>query len=150
MQACTPRSLYHMHVMAMADSMSANSSSSVPSRRKYRHSDYDDRQIDALMRYFRFENYAELKWFLRKSQMTHALIFVNCSVNSQETIRDQTKEIKGVLEVYMTTGIYDLILKVQAENEAKLREDVVRKIRALGGVKSSTTMIMFRPGGSAV
>ena len=85
-----------------------------------------------------------------KSQMTHALIFVNCAVNNQETIRDQTKEIKGVLEVYMTTGIYDLILKVQAENEAKLREDVVRKIRALGGVKSSTTMIMFRPDGSAV
>ena len=65
MQACTPRSLYRMHVMAMADSMSANSSSSVPSRKKYRHSDYDDRQIDALMQYFRFENYAELKWFLR-------------------------------------------------------------------------------------
>lgn len=48
--------------------MSANSSSSVPSRKKYRHSEYDDRQIDALMRYFKFENYAELKWFLRSAK----------------------------------------------------------------------------------
>lgn len=85
-----------------------------------------------------------------KSKMTHALVFVNCSASNQETIRDQIREIKGVHEVYMTTGIYDLILKVQAENEAKLREDIVRRIRAVGGVKSSTTMIVFRPDGAAV
>jgi DNA-binding Lrp family transcriptional regulator len=85
-----------------------------------------------------------------KNKMTDALVFVNCSVNNQEMIRDQASEIKGVLEVYMTTGIYDLILKVQAENEAKLREEVVRKVRSIGGVKSSTTMIMFQPDGSAV
>jgi DNA-binding Lrp family transcriptional regulator len=45
----------------------------------------------------------------------------------------------------MTTGIYDLILKAEAESEAKLREDVIRKIRAIGGVRSTTTMIVFRP-----
>jgi DNA-binding Lrp family transcriptional regulator len=45
--------------------------------------------------------------------------------------------------VHMTTGIYDLVLK--AESEAKLREDVIRKIRAIGGVRSTTTMIVFRP-----
>jgi DNA-binding Lrp family transcriptional regulator len=81
--------------------------------------------------------------------MTHALVFVNCVASNQETIRDQIREIRGVDEVYMTTGIYDLILKVQAENEAKMREDIVRRIRAVGGVKSSTTMIVFRPNGSA-
>ena len=42
--------------------MDANSSSS--QRKKYRHSEYEDVQVDGLMRYFRFENYAELKWFL--------------------------------------------------------------------------------------
>ena len=80
-----------------------------------------------------------------KRAMTHALIFVNCDVNQQETIRDRVGQVAGVHEVHMTTGIYDLILKAEAESEAKLREDVIRKIRAIGGVRSTTTMIVFRP-----
>jgi DNA-binding Lrp family transcriptional regulator len=75
--------------------------------------------------------------------MTHALILVNCDVNQQETIKDRVSQVAGVHEVHMTTEIYDLILK--AESEAKLREDVIRKIRAIGGVRSTTTMIVFRP-----
>jgi DNA-binding Lrp family transcriptional regulator len=77
--------------------------------------------------------------------MTHALIFVNCEINQQETIKDRVSQVAGVHEVHMTTGIYDLILKAEAESEAKLREDVIRKIRAIGGVRSTTTMIVFRP-----
>jgi len=33
--------------------------------RKYWHSEYEDGQIDGLMRYFRLQDYSELKWFLR-------------------------------------------------------------------------------------
>lgn len=77
--------------------------------------------------------------------MTQALIFVNCDVNCQETIRDRARQVKGVCEVHMTTGIYDLILKAEAGSEARLREDIIRKIRAVGGVRSTTTMIVFWP-----
>jgi DNA-binding Lrp family transcriptional regulator len=77
--------------------------------------------------------------------MTLALIFVNCDVNQQETIRDLVSQVAGVREVNMTTGIYDLILKAEAESESGLREDIVRKIRGIGGVRSTTTMIVFRP-----
>lgn len=65
-----------------------------------------------------------------KRAMTLALIFVNCDVNQQETIRDLVSQVAGVREVHLTTGIYDLILK--AESESGLREDVVRKIRGIG------------------
>lgn len=80
-----------------------------------------------------------------KRAMTQALIFVNCDVNQQETIRDRVSEVSGVREVHMTTGIYDRILKAEAESEARLREDVIRKIRAISGVRSTTTMIVFKP-----
>jgi hypothetical protein len=53
--------------MVLEGSMSANSNLS---RKKYKHSEYDDLQIDALMQYFKFENYAELKWFLRSMGKT--------------------------------------------------------------------------------
>ncbi len=77
--------------------------------------------------------------------MTLALIFVNCIADRQEDIRKRIMEIEGVLEAHMTTGIYDLILKAEGESEAKLREDIIRKVRATGGVKSTTTMIVFMP-----
>lgn len=80
-----------------------------------------------------------------KRIMTQALIFVNCDVNYQEAVRDSVSQVSGVLEVHMTTGIYDLILKAEAESEARLREDVIRKIRAISGVRSTTTMIIFKP-----
>lgn len=80
-----------------------------------------------------------------KRAMRRALIFVNCDVNQQE-IRDHVGQVTGVHEVHMTTGIYDLILKAEAGSEAKLREDVIRKIGAIAGVRSTTTtMIVFRP-----
>lgn len=77
--------------------------------------------------------------------MTQALIFVNCDANSQETIKDHVSQVNGVREVHMTTGIYDLILKAESESESRLREDVIRKIRSIGGVRSTTTMIVSRP-----
>jgi DNA-binding Lrp family transcriptional regulator len=85
-----------------------------------------------------------------KRAMTQALIFVNCDANFQEIIRDHVAQVKGVSEVHMTTGIYDMILKAESENEVRLREDVIRRIRAIGGVRSTTTMIVFRPDAVSV
>jgi len=45
--------------------MTAKSSLPARSREKYRHSEYEDVQIDGLVRYFGLESYSELKWFLR-------------------------------------------------------------------------------------
>lgn len=47
-----------MHVMGWK-AMAAKSN------RKYQHSEYEDVQIDGLMRYFRLQDYGELKWLLR-------------------------------------------------------------------------------------
>jgi len=33
-------------------------------RKKYGHPEYEDSTIEALMRYFRFQTYGELRWFL--------------------------------------------------------------------------------------
>lgn len=44
---------------------SSSSPAPKPDRKKYAHPEYEDRQIDGLIKYFRFETYGELKWFLR-------------------------------------------------------------------------------------
>jgi hypothetical protein len=45
--------------------MTAKSSLPTPSHEKYQHSEYEDGQIDRLVRYFKLQDYGELKWFLR-------------------------------------------------------------------------------------
>jgi len=34
-------------------------------RQKYHHLEYDDKTIEGLMHYFKFQTYSELRWFLR-------------------------------------------------------------------------------------
>ena len=53
------------------------------------------------------------------------------------------KDIPGVLETILTAGIYDLILKLQASDEHKLKE-VNKSIKAIAGVASTMTSIICK------
>lgn len=76
--------------------------------------------------------------------MTLAFVFVNCISEEQAaTIEKSIKDVRGVLEANLTTGVYDLILKVQADDEHKL-EDVIKAIKALPGVTSTMTSIIYK------
>ena len=73
--------------------------------------------------------------------MTQAFILVNCDRDKQGMVNANLKEIKGVIDLCVTEGLYDLILKVEAESEDKLKEDVIKKVRATDGIKSTITLI---------
>jgi DNA-binding Lrp family transcriptional regulator len=53
------------------------------------------------------------------------------------------KDVQGVLEVNLTTGIYDMILKLQADDEHQL-EEVVKGAKAISGVTSTMTSIVYK------
>lgn len=76
-----------------------------------------------------------------EKSMTQAFILVNCDKDKKEMVKANFKEIKGVLDLCVTEGLYDLILKAEAEDEDKLKEDVIKKVRATDGIKSTTTLI---------
>jgi Lrp/AsnC family transcriptional regulator for asnA, asnC and gidA len=60
---------------------------------------------------------------------------------SAELAEDMAK-IPGVLEVHMITGRYDVMLKIRAENERMIGNEVASTIRALPGVVSTETFIV--------
>jgi DNA-binding Lrp family transcriptional regulator len=74
--------------------------------------------------------------------MTEAFIFVNCFLAMTGTVENLAKLTQGVLEAYPTTGIYDLIVKVQAPDETKLRR-VLEKIKSIQGVAATLTSIVY-------
>jgi DNA-binding Lrp family transcriptional regulator len=71
-----------------------------------------------------------------------ALVLVNCEFDQVGSIARTVKEIRGVLEAHTTTGIYDLILKVEAEDESKFQE-LIMKIKSINGVTSTVENIIY-------
>jgi Lrp/AsnC family transcriptional regulator for asnA, asnC and gidA len=66
-----------------------------------------------------------------------------------ELVEDLAK-IPGVMEVHMVTGRYDIMLKIRAENEKKIGNEVAGNIRALPGVVSTETFIVVNTAKESV
>jgi DNA-binding Lrp family transcriptional regulator len=76
-------------------------------------------------------------------EMPKAFVLINVESGSEEEVLEQIKKIEGVEEGYFSYGVYDIITKVKAESMEKLRETVTRKVRTIGRVRSTLTLIMM-------
>jgi len=74
--------------------------------------------------------------------MPKALVLMNAELGHETTLVNELKKTPNVTEVYAVYGVYDVIVKVEAESMEKLREAIATKLRRLSGVKSTLTMII--------
>ena len=77
--------------------------------------------------------------------MALAFVLLNCSIIDKMNVVKALRETDGVLDIFVTSGIYDIILKVWAESEEKHHELVMTKVRIIEGITSSITMIAHNP-----
>ena len=75
--------------------------------------------------------------------MPKAFVLINVESGSEEEVLDEIRKIEGVEEAYFSYGVYDIIAKVKADSMEKLRETVTRKVRTIGRVRSTLTLIMM-------
>jgi len=75
--------------------------------------------------------------------MPRAFVLINVESGSEDEVLKELKTIDGVEEAYFSYGVYDLITKIKADSMDKLKELVTRRIRALGKVRSTLTLIMM-------
>jgi DNA-binding Lrp family transcriptional regulator len=54
----------------------------------------------------------------------------------------ELRKVEGVLEAHRVYGVYDTVVKVEAESTEKLKEVLTWKIRRLPHVRSTLTMIV--------
>jgi DNA-binding Lrp family transcriptional regulator len=76
-------------------------------------------------------------------EMPKAFVLINVESSSEEEVLEQIKKIEGVEEAYYSYGVYDIITKIAADSMEKLRETVTRKVRTIGRVRSTLTLIMM-------
>ncbi len=72
-----------------------------------------------------------------------AYVLINTEIGSESEVLDAVKKIKNVKESHAVYGVYDIVVKIEAESMDKLKETVTWNIRRLNKVRSTLTMIVM-------
>ena len=74
--------------------------------------------------------------------MAQAFVLFNVGSGSEDEVLTEAKKIKGVQEVYVSYGVYDLLVKIKADSMEELKELVTHKLRNIENVRSTLTLIL--------
>ncbi|RLI49276.1 Lrp/AsnC family transcriptional regulator [Candidatus Bathyarchaeota archaeon] len=72
--------------------------------------------------------------------MPIVFILINSELGKEKSLLKEIRSISNVKEAHFIYGVYDIIVKVEAENMEKLKEIVTFKIRRLNDVRNTLTM----------
>ena len=75
--------------------------------------------------------------------MATAYVLINCDLGYEEQIIEELKHISDVKEVNGVFGAYDIIVKVESDQISTLRETIMWKIRKIGRVRSTLTLMVI-------
>ena len=71
--------------------------------------------------------------------MLKAFILINTEIGFENEVLSYLRKVKGVEEVYMLYGIYDIIAEVKAENVEDIWAIII-KIRKMQNILSTVTL----------
>ncbi len=73
--------------------------------------------------------------------MAKAYVLINSEIGGEQEVVDQLNAMKEVVEVSIVYGVYDVIVKLEANSMEVLKELITSKVRHLNKVRSTMTMI---------
>ena len=73
--------------------------------------------------------------------MTTAYVLINCDLGCEKAIIDELKQLANIKEAHGILGAYDILVKLESANVETLRETIMWKIRKMGRVKSTLTLM---------
>ncbi len=79
--------------------------------------------------------------------MPTAYVLLNSDLGSDESIINEVKQILAeedvISEVQGVYGVYDIVLKLSSDDSEKLRAIITNKVRKIGKVQSTLTMMVI-------
>jgi DNA-binding Lrp family transcriptional regulator len=72
--------------------------------------------------------------------MTIAYVLLNTDLDQGSLVSTELEGVDEVKEVFGLYGVYDFILKLEAENMSEIKE-IITKIRRIPNIRSSLTLI---------
>jgi len=74
--------------------------------------------------------------------LASAYLLLNVETGTDEEVLDSLKPLQEVKEARMVYGVYDIVVRVEAETMEELKNVVSWTIRRLDRVRSTMTMII--------
>jgi DNA-binding Lrp family transcriptional regulator len=68
-------------------------------------------------------------------------VLVNTDIGEENQVYEKIKTVEGVKEAHALTGLYDLLIKVQASSVDSLKDNE-RLLRRLDGVSNLSTLMI--------
>ena len=78
--------------------------------------------------------------------MVRAYVLLTGDIGAEKDIISQLKAIENVKEVHGTLGLYDIILKIEADTEDQVNKTITSKIRNMNRVHSTITLMRVEGG----
>lgn len=74
--------------------------------------------------------------------MTTAYVLVTTEVGAEEEVRNRLLKEPEIIEAEVVFGVYDIVVKIEAESMEQIRKIVTWKIRRIDKVTSTQTLIV--------
>jgi len=74
--------------------------------------------------------------------MRSAFVLVNTNLGKEVEVESELRKVEGIVGVYQVYGVYDVVVKIEAESEKQLKDIIFSKIRTLEDVRSTLTLTM--------
>ncbi len=74
--------------------------------------------------------------------VTIAFVLINMDLGKGATLTEALREIPEVKKFYNVYGVYDYVVKIEAETMEQLKDIINTKIRSLDYVRSTLTMVV--------
>ena len=72
--------------------------------------------------------------------MNITYVLISCEVGAEKSILAELKSLESVKEISGLFGSYDIIVKLEAASEEKLKEIVLSKIQNLKKIRTTVTL----------
>lgn len=65
---------------------------------------------------------------------------MSCKLGTEKSVISELRSIENVKEVHGTLGLYDIIAKLEADSDEKIKKSVTEKIRKVRNIGSTMTL----------
>lgn len=72
--------------------------------------------------------------------MAKAIILITSVPGKDREVAGKIKEIQGVVNVYLAAGLYDVVVEVQATDDASMLSLTYDHVRTISGIRDTHTM----------
>ena len=70
-----------------------------------------------------------------------AHVLLSCRTSVEDDVFEQLREMDDVKEVSRTIGVYNMVIKLESESDASIKETISNKIRKLSNIDATLTLV---------